>query len=148
MHQAWREGWNRVPLLHLESNQRNEYLADGIDAEIEVLQGGCSDQHQIVGLPAEDDRRRDFLVDADFDRRHRFGGNWPVGILDLSSSKGVHTNLRQQGSGHLGEMGSCVNQPFQLEGASGITWIAHGEFHVKGSHEYMIVGVTRAAVNA
>ena len=131
----------------LGSDEGDERFSNRINTQVEALLSEGSNQNQIGGTSAEDDRGSHFPIDEHFSRGYRFGDNRPIGVLDPTGAEGSYSDLLEEFIGDLGEMGSSVYQSLELKRARRIAWISDGEFHVERSHVTVILVACLRAVN-
>lgn len=120
---------------------------DGINPQPKVFQSGRSHENQITGTAAKDNSRSQVILNNNFGEGDRSACHWAASVLNLSGAKGANTDLVQQRLGHLGEMGTGVNQPFELERAFWSGRISNGKFHVKCPHVRHILVAALRCVN-
>ena len=118
--------------LRLREDQGDERFADRINAETEAFKRERTNQNEIGMSAAEHDGRCDVGPDDDFRGGHGLRHNRAVSILHAASAERRDADLFEEPAWDLGEIGARVNDSFQLELATGITWIAESEFHVEG----------------
>jgi len=124
------------PRLHLRDDERDERFSHWFHAQIEAFECERSKQNEAVRIATENHCRGSTVSEKDFSRSHRPRLNDAGRVLDLARFVRRDADLFEEPAWDLGEIGSRVNESFQLELATGITWIPNGEFNVKGSHRH------------